>query len=52
LFIYVYVFLSPRQEVRRINRNMRDVSNLFEIPKELFRKLYRFDVQTARDLLD
>jgi len=26
------VFLSPRQEVRRINRNMRDVSNPFEIP--------------------
>jgi len=46
------VFLFPRQEVRRINRNMRDVSNPFEIPEELFRKLYRFDVQTARDLLD
>nr|XP_012218100.1 PREDICTED: putative nuclease HARBI1 [Linepithema humile] len=44
--------LQNRQELRRLNRNLRDASNPFETPEELFKKLYRLDVQTAQDLFN
>lgn len=38
--------------MRIIQRNLRDASNPFELPEDIFRRMYRLNVDAARNLLD